>query len=140
MQGRLTTHFGTALSVVGTNITTIFQGGTSVSTEGLSELEVILVAVFDPATTITTMDYQLQISDDLTNWDPIATINLSTAAVNVTQSLTAAAGSTVRNRIQVNQQSTQPQFRMAKYARISVKSTGASKSGDSATASLNLGD
>jgi hypothetical protein len=140
MQGLLTTHFGSWLSIVGTSITTSFQRGTAVQTEGLSELEAVLIAVFDPATTITTMDFQLQTSDDLTNWDPIATINLSTATVAAIQSLTASAGNTVRNRIQINRQANEPQFRLGRYCAIAVKSTGASKSGDSAASNLNFND
>lgn len=140
MQGLLTTHFGQWLSIAGLNITTSFQRGTPIATEGLSELEAVLFATFAGGTTITTMDFQLQTSDDLTNWDPVATINEGTGAVAATQSISASAGNTVRARIQVNRQANQPQMRLGKYCALAVKSTGAAQVGDAATSNLNFND
>lgn len=134
---KITTHFGQWLSIIGTAITTSFQGGTSVALEGCEEIDAQIIASFDAATTITTMDFQLQVSDDGTTWDPVASIKGSTGAVGITQSISASAGQTVRDRLQISQAALTT-FRAAKYARIAVKSTGASKSGDSASSNLNF--
>lgn len=133
----ITTHFGQWLSIVGAALTTSFQGGAPVATEGLSELEATVLATFDASSSFTTMDFQIQVSDDLTNWDGIESMQIGQNTPAVTQSITTSAGNTVRVRLQLTNAALQT-FRMAKYTRIAAKFTGgATHAGDSAVSTLN---
>lgn len=135
MPNREVVTFGQCLSVVGTNLTTNFQGGPWIALMGVEEVDVELVATFDPATTLTNLIYQVQVSDDGVNPEAVATVQASSAAYTSTATISASAGTTVRDRIQVSSSSVMT-VRNAKYFRVAVKTTGASKSGDSAAANL----
>jgi len=135
MPNREVVSYGSCLSIVGTNLTTAFQGGTPIALMGVEEIDVELIATFDPATTLTNLIYQAQVSDDGTNWEAVATVQASTGSYTSTATIAAAAGTTVRDRIQVSSSSVMT-VRNAKYFRVAVKTTGASKSGDTAAANL----
>jgi hypothetical protein len=135
MAKREVISYGQMLSIVGTSLTTSFQGGTAIALMGAEELDVELLATFDAATTLTNLIFQFQVSDDGTNWEPLATVQASTGTYTTTATVSAAAGTTVRDRVQISDASVMT-FRNAKMCRIAVKTTGASKSGDAATAQL----
>jgi hypothetical protein len=141
MLNLVTQHAGQWLFLAnsGTALTTGFQGGSAFALEGCAFIDAPILAGFDAATDKTTIDFQLQVSDDAVNgpWLPLESndITLATGATTptATHSLAAAAGSTVYGRLQT----TRPI--QAKYVRIAAKYTGgtAPKAGDSATSSLN---
>lgn len=135
MPQREVISYGQCLSIVGTNITTAFQGGSAIALQGAEELDVELLATFDASTTQTNQIFQLQLSDDGTNWEPLAAVQASTAAYTATATITAVSGTTQRDRLQVSAASVMT-FRNAKYFRVAIKGTGASKSGDAASANL----
>jgi len=134
---RLPQPFGQCISLVGAALTTAFQGGTAVAISGAEEIDVELLATFDASTTLTNQIFQLQVSDDNSNWEPVATTLASTGAAPATsQTLNASAGTTVRDRMQISSASLTT-FRNAKYVRVAAKCTGTVKTGDSAVANLN---
>lgn len=135
MPNREVVTYGQCLSITGTNLTTSFQGGTSVALAGVEEVDIELLATFDPATTLTNLIYQVQVSDDNSNWEAVATVQASSGSYTATATIAASAGTTVRDRAQVSSSSVMT-IRNAKYMRVAVKTTGASKSGDAASANL----
>jgi hypothetical protein len=137
MPQREVVSYGQCLSIVGLALTTSFQGGTAIALMGAEELDVEVLATFDAATTLTNLIFQVQVSDDGSNWDALAVVQASTGTYTATASISAAAGTTVRDRLQISAASVMT-FRNAKYFRVAVKGTGASKSGDAATASLKF--
>lgn len=135
MTHREVVSYGSSLSIVGTNLTTAFQGGTPIALMGIEELDIELLASFDATTTLTNQIYQLQLSDDLSNWEPVAAVQASSGNYTTTATIAASAGNTVRDRLQVSSASV-TSMRNAKYFRVAVKGTGTSKSGDAAAANL----
>lgn len=126
------------LTTAGIVLTTSFQGGAAFGLQGCTAIDVPIFAGFDAATDKTTIDFQLQVSDDNATWFPIESVDvtLTTAtAAAVTHSLAASAGNTVLGRLQLPAN----QSIQAKYVRIAAKYTGgtAPKANDSAKSNLN---
>jgi hypothetical protein len=138
MLNLVTQQAGQWLSLVAGALTTSFVGGSAFSLQGCALIDVPILASFDAATDKTTIDFQLQVSDDAVNgpWFPIESVDVTLAtavAATVTHSLAASAGNTVLGRLQATQAI------QAKYLRIAAKYTGgtAPKAGDAAKSNLN---
>jgi hypothetical protein len=131
MSERMTQQAGQWLNLVGTGLTASFQPGTAFALQGIEELEAIIAATGDAASILTTMDFQLQVSDDGVNWDPVLANQLGANSTGTVHSLSVTAGQTVRDRLSTTN------VRAAAYTRIVARSTGgAPKAGDIASSTL----
>lgn len=137
---RIVQHYGQCLSIAGASLTSSYQGGTAIALEGTEEVEVVIVGVGGNGSAGGAMNFRITESDDLVNWDPVASLSLSASGGTtpaVDHALTIAANTTVRDRLQVLGMSA-PTHRMAKYMRVEVKFASVPVAGDSGTASLNF--
>lgn len=138
MLNAITQSAGQWLSLVAGALTTSFVGGAAYALPGAPYLDMPIAATFDAATDKTSIDFQLQVSDDAVNgpWLPLETLDATLASGASTgttiHSLAAAAGTTVYGRLQTTR------VIQAKYARMAARYTGgtAPKAGDSASSSL----
>lgn len=137
---RLTDQILNAVNLIGTALTTTYQGGAWIALAGTEELEAAVNAAFDAATTITSISFRLVVSPDTVIVDPLPTTDsMTTAAAAVDHVFAASAGNSVRGRLQVAQSSLST-YRMAKYVRIEAKNVGSTtKAGDIATCTLTYG-
>lgn len=134
---KLVTHAGQWLApLTGAALTSSWQGGEAFSLQGTDQVDAELLATFDAATGLTSIDYRLEVSDDGTNWEPIPSIQASTTQPGVAFSLAAAAGTTVRDRLLTEN------HRNAKFCRVATKCTGAGAGSgtDSSTSNLNFSE
>jgi hypothetical protein len=135
MLNRIVQHFGQCLSLAAasTPLTNVFQRGQSIALQGVEEIDVPVQAAFDGASTATGIDFEVLVSDDNINFDPIQTTQMDTGATGVVHTLAVSLGNTVRARLQTLD------FRDAQYLAIAARLSNATtpKAGDAATAQLN---
>lgn len=137
MLTRIVTPFGPCLTLnAGTTpLTTNFQRGTSIRLQGTEEIDVPIQAAFDGASTATGIDFQLLVSDDNVNFDPIQSTRMDTGATAAFHTLAVALGTTVRTRLQTLD------YRDSVYLAVAARLSNATtpKAGDAANAQLNFG-
>lgn len=132
-------EYGQWLSIVGTALTTSYQGGNAVALQGTDAVEARIVATADGASNIGSFDYQLQVSNDNVSWDPVMSYRVGTGATAVTHSMSPAAGATLADRLQLGESGQFASHRKAKYTRIAAKTTGGSvRAGDQVSSTMTF--
>jgi hypothetical protein len=130
---RVAIHYGQWMNIGFASMSTSFVGGTALTTlAGTEEIDCPIRAIFANGSTLTSQEFQLQTSDDNTNWTAIPSIRVTSGVSLVTHSVTAVVNSTVYDRLLTTD------HRVAKYVRMAAKYTGgAAAGGDAQQSDLN---
>lgn len=132
---RVPSSLGAALSLDSSTLTTSYTGGSVFSVGGASEVDFEIVSTFKSGTALTSISYEIQTCNTSTgNWLPIQSSRASTGDVYAEHSVSAAAGTTVRDRLRSTEHIAQ------QYVRIAAKCAGTAASGDIAAANLDIAE
>jgi hypothetical protein len=112
-----------------------YTGGDAKSLLGTDSIEAECIATFDAATGLSAISFRFAVSDDGTNWQPIASVLLSTGDTATDQAIAASAGTTVIDHIATTS------HRNAQYVRVEAEGVDSAGAGtDAATANLTYSE
>jgi hypothetical protein len=99
----------------------------ALAARGTAAIEARCSATFDAGTTLTSMEFQFQVSDDAgVSWDPILGVKVATGAELAELTIAASAGNTVSARYAT------PSHKPSALVRLVAKHTGGAAAGDDA--------
>lgn len=123
------------LSVDAASLTTSYADNATaaIAARGTAGIEARCSATFKAATTLTSISFQWQVSDDNAVWDPVAGVDLSDGTVVEELTIAASAGNTVTANFST------PNHKRKAYVRLATKHTGGAPAGaDASAASLGI--
>jgi len=124
---------GQRLALAGATLTTSYTGGDSLGLKGTAATGASLRAVFAAGSTLTSIEFRWEVSDDGTTWEPVAGVRGSDGVVLNELSLAKVDGSTVREVFSTESHTDRP------YVRLVAKHTGgAAAAGDKAQADVRF--
>src|SRR5262245_50989488 len=123
---RIVQHLGPVLALDSGTLTTAYVRSSWYALEGTAELDFEISATFKSGTAITSVEFEVVVSDDQSVVVAVQSVRASTGAASAEHSVAASSGSTVSDRLQTTD------HRNAKYAAIQAKITGGAAAGDDA--------